>query len=121
MAKNINENKRKEKLRNNNKIRFLDIKNDSIKINMIENIVFDINFFSIFIISILIIIDFCNLIKTNGIYFQYSKISLKIRGKSKNVIFIMGEKFYFEGINYLKEVYINGNKSDKIDYKYSFN
>ena len=52
-------------------------------------------------------------------YFHYSKISLKIKGMGENNI--LGVKNVYSFINYLKEVYINGNKEDVIQYKYYFN
>ena len=48
-------------------------------------------------------------------------MTLKIRGIGESIIFGNETTKHFRDINYLKEVYINGNKQDKIEYKYNFN
>ena len=52
---------------------------------------------------------------------QYSKIILKIRGIGDSAILGDMTNYDFQSINYLEEVYINGNKQEKIAYRYSFN
>ena len=54
-------------------------------------------------------------------YFQDSKITLKIKGISYSNIFGNDTGANFKSINYLREVYINGNIQEKIEYKYNFN
>ena len=60
MPNKVRKDKRIEKKRHNNEIRFSDIKKDSIKDNIIENIAADINFLSVFIIQFLMTINFYN-------------------------------------------------------------
>ena len=50
-----------------------------------------------------------------------SKITLKIKGIGINTILGNETNVNFKSINYLNEVYINGNRQDKIEYKYDFN
>ena len=76
------------------------------------------------IIKFIIINIFCQ-IKSNIIFdlfnFQYSsKITLKIKGIGYKKIFGNIENANFTGINYLKEVFINGHQNDSIAYKYYF-
>ena len=73
-----------------------------------------------------IIINLFYLIKTNFLCnifnFQYSsKITLKIKGIGESTILGNSKNYNFTSINYLKEVYINGNLQETIDYKYYFN
>jgi len=121
MKKKIREDKRKEKKRQNNEIKFCDIKNNSNKFNIIKNIFSDINYLSVFIIKIIVIINFYNQTKSNSIFFTYSKISLKIKGEGENTILGNSTDFQFNGIDYLKEVYINGINQSTIAYNYIFN
>ena len=77
----------------------------------------------IFILTIIINI-FCK--KNNNkifnlFYFQDSKITLKIKGIGYYSLFGNEIKHNFTGINHLKEVKINGNRQNKIAYKYYFN
>ena len=53
----------------------------------------------------------------NICYYQYSKITLKVKGIGEKQIF--GSNF--QGINYLNQVYINGNEVDMKANKYIFN
>ena len=111
----------KTKLKNNNnKI----IENRMKRKNIIYNsnkIILNYIIFNL-ILSIIKII-FCR-IKYNIFdlfYFQNSKITLKIRGIGHNDILGNQEKNYFNGIIFLKEVYINGNITDSIKREYNFN
>jgi len=108
MIKMIREDNIKDKKRYRAKILF----NDLIK-NKIRKI-------AVFIIKFIIIINFYFQINSNNIISKYSKISLKIKGIGE--LNILGKNQYncFEGINYLKQVNINGNKQDTIEYKYNF-
>ena len=54
-------------------------------------------------------------------YYQYSKITLKIKGIGEHFIFGNDAYSKFESIYYPNEIYINGNKESKINYKYYFN
>ena len=90
---------------------------DSFKTNMLENITINISCIAIFIIKFLILINIYKNTKTSGIFYKYSKISLKIKGKGENQI--LGDSFRI--INYIKDVFINGNKQNKKDKKYYFN
>ena len=92
-----------------------------ININKTKIIMADIYFIFLLIINYLILINFINIAKGNGINYGYSKIYLKIKGNGKHYILGNGADFNFEGINFLKEVYINGNKQNTIDYIYDFN
>ena len=53
--------------------------------------------------------------------FQDSKITLRIKGIGESILFGNITKYSFQNINHLKEVSINGNKQDTIEYKYDFN
>ena len=57
----------------------------------------------------------------NLFIFYDSIITLKIKGIGDSIIFGNETGQNFQDINYLKEVYINGNRQDKIEYKYNFN
>ena len=109
-----------------------EIKNES-KITMIvnktknkknDNNIIIRNYFIITLITILLLNKICQ-IKSNFLlnlfHFQNSKITLKIKGIGDSIIFGNESSGSFKGINYLKEIYINGNKQDKIEYKYYFN
>ena len=89
-----------------------------------ENIIIYYNFIIINLIQFLMLINISRHTICNNLdfyYSQYSKISLKIKGVGKNAI-LGNQKYYnFTSINYLKEVYINGNKQEAIDYIYYFN
>ena len=50
----------------------------------------------------------------------HSKISLKIKGIGENTILGNGPDYYFNGINFLKKVYINNIQQNTIEYKYKF-
>ena len=79
-----------------------------------------INFTIIFAINIINII--CHI--KNQIFdlfnLQDSKIILKIRGFGDIAIFGNETNHNFEGINHLKEVYINENKQNSTEYRYYF-
>ena len=94
-----------------------------IKNNINNNNIIIRNYLIITIIK-LIILYLLSKIKSNILfnllYFQNSKITLKIKGIGDSILFGNGNGI-FTGINYLKEVYINGNKQDTIEYKYYFN
>jgi hypothetical protein len=86
---------------------------------MIENIISYNYYIIIVLIKLEALINILSLIEDNKFdfyYFQSSKISLKIKGVGENKI--LGN---FSNFNCLKEVYINGNKQDKINNKYYFN
>ena len=100
---------------------YFDIKKNIIKNNIIENIIININYFSLNIIKLIIIIILHNLTKSNRIDSKYSKITLKIKGEGENTILGNETDEYFEDINFLKEVYINGIKQNTLEYKYIFN
>ena len=51
-------------------------------------------------------------------YFQYSKISLKIKGIGDSAILGNDSDFGFGDIKYLNEVNINGNIQEIIGYRY---
>ena len=105
--------------KNNKEIGIFGRKKGSIKINFIDTIIADIIYVFLFISKCLIIINFGNQINSTNIFYSYSKISLKIKGANENAI--LGNNKEFSGINYLKKVYINGEKQDNITYRYSFN
>ena len=102
----------------NKKIKLLDNKQYSNKINIIDNNIFCANYFSIFVFNLLIIINLYSQTISNKFNFYYhklSKISLKISGninKSYNILGNEGQ-FNFTGINLIKEVRINGKKQEK--------
>ena len=78
-----------------------------------------INLFTIMLINI-----FCQIksdILINLFYLENSsKITLKIKGPGEHNIFGNQNGNNFTGIDYLKEVHINGEKQDSLDYKYYF-
>ena len=73
-----------------------------------------------FIISNLFYKKTCN-ISFDLFYFQYSKITIKIKGIGDNYIFGYESTLKFNNRNLPKEIYINGNKQNTIEYKYYFN
>ena len=79
---------------------------------------FNNKIYILLIIIILIINSFCSIksIIFNAYYFQYSKITLKVKGIGESAIF----NNYSSSIDYLNEVYINGNNMDILE-KYFFN
>ena len=109
---NIKENK---KLYNNIK----KLKEKNVKIttnNGIKNYIN--NNLTIIIMKLLILINIFNFsknIKLGFHFFQYSNISLKIKGIGEKAI--LG----FYSYNRPKYIYINGEKQNNIDYKYFFN
>jgi len=110
-----------------NKNCLFEFQNKSIKTvtkKEIEKIKKDNNNLIIILIRLIIINLFCQIkcnTQFNLFYFQYSKITLKIKGIGDN--YILGKKGYytFASINYLKNVIINGNIQDTIEYNYYFN
>ena len=87
---------------------------------IIKNYINNNNYIVTVLTKSIIILDLLYRTKSNiydSYFFQYSKITLKIRGNSENAI--LNENF--KGINYLKEVHINGNRQNEIAYKYYFN
>ena len=107
------------------------IKNDNnkIKVNKIKNRNTNINNYNIIIrkclkitlIKSIIINIFCRNIILNLFYFRNSKITLKIKGVGESQILGNDTIQNFKDLKYLKEIFINGIKQDKIEYKYSFN
>ena len=110
-------NQKKDKKRYKEKKIFADKKKESNKINSIQKIITNINFITKFIIKFIIIIIFCKPNKCNKIDCTFSKISLKIKGTGQYSI--LGN--FFEGINYIKEIYINGINQTTIIKSYIFN
>ena len=113
----------KNKLKNVSK----DIKKDQIKkrkINVNNRNVIFISYI-IFILNKFIIIKILckinNSILLNSLHFHDSKITLIIKGIGESIIFGNETNQNFQSINFLKEVYINGNIQQKIEYKYNFN
>ena len=107
---------------NNNKMK------ENKKINIIiKNVIHNKNAIIINYIIIIasIIINICCQIKNNIFnlfFFKYSKISLKIKGiGDNNILGVDNINSNFQDIIYLKEVYINGVRQDKIENKYKFN
>ena len=86
-----------------------------------EKVIRDFNYISLLIDKFLIIINIYQQINNNEIKFKYSKITLKIKGTGENAILGNLTNCYFRSINYLMEVHINGDKQDRIEYKYNFN
>ena len=117
MKKWIKESKRKEKEKNNKKYICFDIKKELIKINIIENIIIFFNYITVCIIKFLIIINYFNQTESNIILFKNTKISLKIKGVGESIILDVD----FDKKYYPNEVYINGNKQNKISNTYFFN
>ena len=88
--------------------------NEAIRVHAIINLI------------IFIIINIFYQIKTNTLfdsfYFQHlSNITLKIKGIGESYIFGHEQYHNFTQINYLKDVYINGERQETIEYKYYFN
>ena len=110
--------KRKNIMSNDNKLKGKGEKkrnNDINKITITNN-----NYIIIIMIKLIIIIYFVSRTLSNihNLYFYHnSKITLKVKGRGEHAIFNKN----FKSINYLKEVYINENKQNKIAYKYIFN
>ena len=76
------------------------------------------------IIIVSILINIFYQIKNNIFdlfYFQDSKITLKIKGIGYNNILGYADNYNFQGINKLKDVYINGIKQNETKYIYYFN
>ena len=70
-----------------------------------------------------IIINLICIIKSNIFdlfYFQYSKIILKIKGTGENMLFGKRGYKYFQSIDNLKSVYINGILKNEKVFKYDF-
>ena len=97
------------------------------KINISNNDILFKTYIIITLIKFIIMNIFCHIkgIISALFYFQYSTITLKIKGIGENSILGNPDRLlHFESndfINYLKEVYINGNKTEIIDRKYIFN
>ena len=72
----------------------------------------------IFIIKFLIIINFYKKSKSNRLFFHDSKITLKINADQIKDYYILGTNF--QGINHLKEVYINNKTQNDIKNIYPF-
>ena len=72
-----------------------------------------------------IIINLLFQIKSNILFnlfqFQYSKITLKIKGIGDSIIFGNESRLYFQRNNFPNDIYINGIMQDIIEYKYYFN
>ena len=117
MKKWRKEDKGKEMRINDNKIIYLNLKKDTIKINTIENIIIGINFVKLFLIKFLIIINYLNQIKSNISLFKNAKISLKIKGVGESII--LSDEF--DNKYYPNKVYINGIKENIISNTYFFN
>ena len=89
-----------------------------------KNININNNIILIFLIKLLILIYRFIRIQNNifyPYYFQYSKISLKIKGIGDSSILGNDTGFPFKDINYLNEVSINGIRQEIIGYRYYFN
>ena len=75
------------------------------------------------LIKFMIINIFC-LIKSNIIFnlysFQLSKITLKTKGIGNYALFGNDRKYNFSGINYLKEIKINGREEDTNTNQYKY-
>ena len=113
----------KNKLKNVSK----NIKQDQIKkrkINVNNRKVIFICYIIFFLNKFIIIKILCkinNSILLNSLHFHDSKITLIIKGIGESIIFGNETNQNFQSINFLKEVYINGNIQKKIEYKYNFN
>ena len=120
----IRKKRRKEKKINIINLIILDMKKNSRKFKIIDYNNFNNNYIATYIFTFLIILNLFIRTKSNKLdfyYFKYSKISLKIKGKATNSLLGNSGIYTFKGINYIKEVYINGNKQDKVAYRYYFN
>ena len=94
------------------------------KVNKNDNNILIANYVINILRKFILINIFCKLhnIKQMNLFIFYdSKITLKIKGIGDSIIFGNETGQNFQDINYLKEVYINGNKQNKIEYKYNFN
>ena len=114
----ITTDREKEMKKTKKKIEYFNTK-DSAKINCLKYIKNNIDYIRIFIIKILIIINFYNQSKSNKIFFYDSEITLKINAEHNNDYYILGKDF--QGINHLKEVYIKGKKQKHTNNTYFLN
>ena len=92
--------------------------------NIIDKIISYSHCIIIFFFQLIMLINILISIKGNKFdfyYFQYSKITLKVKGIGENNILGDDKDYNFSNIDYLIEVFINGHKQDKIEYKYYFN
>ena len=120
---NIKENGKEHK-RLNKIIIICLIKNISKKINIKEFIFFNINYIVFFIFNFLIILNLFNKTinnKFNFYYFKFSKISLRIKGIGTKTLLSNSGTYSFKGLNFIKQIYINGNIQDKVEHCYYFN
>ena len=111
---NSNNKGNKKILNDNNKRKEAQIKNRKNNANN-RNI---INYLIRFIIINLICIIKSNIFDL--FYFQYSKIILKIKGTGENMLFGKRGYKYFQSIDNLKSVYINGILKNEKVFKYDF-
>ena len=109
--------KNKNKIKNIEKFKVNQTKNKKyfIRERKISNKIHFINIIMKFIIVINLFVQTKNNI-FNSQLSQSSKITLKINGIGESAILYNN----FEGIDYLDEVYINGDKASNIDYTYTF-
>ena len=112
---------RNEKKKPKEKIRYSDIKNAPFKINIIKNKQNKINSLSIFIVKLLTIFNIYKQIKSIVFKYKDSKIYLKIKGEGENTILSNDKYTNFKGINFLKDVFINGDKQETNKFSYYFN
>ena len=116
--------KEKRELKNNDN-KFQEKGEKNAKNNIIKNFIINKNFVLMTIIKTLILANIFSCSKNNKSIFyslQYlSNISLKIKGIGENRILGYEAGKGNSLINYLKDVYINGNKQDTISNKYYFN
>ena len=116
--------KEKRELKNNDN-KFQEKGEKNAKNNIIKNFIINKNFGLMTIIKTLILANIFSCSKNNKSIFyslQYlSNISLKIKGIGENRILGYEAGKGNSLINYLKDVYINGNKQDTISNKYYFN
>ena len=118
--KSSNLNKKNKLVNGNNKIKG-NLNNYRINI-LIKNYIIINNYIAeiIIIIKFIIMLNLFCIMKNkiiNFYYFQYSKIELKVKGVGESLIF----NNYSENINFINEIYINGNKQDIIIDEYLFN
>ena len=111
LKNNLREDRRKDILKKIKQNKYIDINKDSININKVKIV----NYVKIFIIKFLFI-NIIMQIKSNNIFFCYSNITLKIKESGKQDI--LGKNF--QGMEYLKEVKINGNKNETLAKIYYF-
>ena len=98
----------------------LEEKEEKKRINNITRKYINNNFNILLIIinSIIITKLLCRTISIyDFVFFQDSKITLKVKGIGENVILNSN----YQNKNYLKEVFINGEKKNIVTYKYQFN